>query len=49
MTDGESASLSWCQAPISDPRPILYIYIYIYIFFRHLVMWGALSDEKSGL
>jgi hypothetical protein len=21
-TDGQSASLSWCQAPVSDPRPI---------------------------
>jgi hypothetical protein len=23
MTNGQSASLAWCQAPISDPRPIL--------------------------
>jgi hypothetical protein len=27
--DGQSASLSWCQAPISDPRPI---------FLRHSVV-----------
>jgi hypothetical protein len=23
MTDSQSASQSWCQAPIRDPRPIL--------------------------
>jgi hypothetical protein len=45
MTNGQSASLSWCQAPIWGLRPD----------FRYcqtaagLLMWGALSIEKTGL
>jgi hypothetical protein len=23
-TDGQAVSLSWCQAPLSDPRPIFW-------------------------
>jgi hypothetical protein len=28
-TDSQSASLSWCQAPIWDPRPIFSILFFI--------------------
>jgi hypothetical protein len=34
MTNGQSASLSWCQSLIWGPRP------------DFLLMWGALSDER---
>jgi hypothetical protein len=30
MTDDQSASLSWCQAPISDSRPIFFISLIIF-------------------
>jgi hypothetical protein len=42
--------MSWREAPIWDLRPIFPILSLI--IFRHflgLLMWGALSDEKSGL
>jgi hypothetical protein len=42
-TDSQSASPSWCQAPIWELRPIFPI------LFDCLLMWGALSDDKSGL
>jgi hypothetical protein len=32
-TDSHSASQSWCQAPIWDPRPIIFL---LEIFFRQL-------------
>jgi hypothetical protein len=44
-TDGQSASLSWCQAPIWGLRPDFY---YCQIV-TGLLMWGALSDERTGL
>jgi hypothetical protein len=44
-TDGQSASLSWCQAPISGLRPDFYYCQTI----AGLLMWGALSDERTGL
>jgi hypothetical protein len=40
-TDGQSASLSWCQAPMWGPWP----YFYYYQTVADLLMWGALSDE----
>jgi hypothetical protein len=42
-THGQSASLSWCQAPIWDPRPI-FLLLYL-IFLRQLrICWcGAPS------
>jgi hypothetical protein len=44
MTEGQSASLSWCQAPIWGLRPDFY--------YCHtdagLLMWGAFSDERTG-
>jgi hypothetical protein len=44
-TDGQSASLSWCLAPICGPRQDLY--------YRQsaagLLIWGALSNERIGL
>jgi hypothetical protein len=45
MTDGQSASLSWYKAPIRGLRPDFY--------YRRtvvgLLMWGTLSDERTGL
>jgi hypothetical protein len=44
-TDGQSASLSWNKAPIWGLRPEFY-------YCRTaagLFMWGALSDERTGL
>jgi hypothetical protein len=43
-TDGQSASLSWRQAPIWGPRPDLY-----YCHRGARLMWGALSDKRTGL
>jgi hypothetical protein len=51
MTEGQSASLSWCQAPIWDPRRI-FLVIFFIILFRQLMgllIWDVLSDERSGL
>jgi hypothetical protein len=44
-TDGQSASLSWCQAPISGSRSnICYCQT-----VAGLLLWGNLSDERTGL
>jgi hypothetical protein len=44
-TDGQSVSLSWNKAPIWGLRS--------YFYYCHtvacLLMWGALSDERTGL
>jgi hypothetical protein len=42
-TDGQSTSLSWCQAPIWGLRFLLCQRV------ASLSMWGALSDERTGL
>jgi hypothetical protein len=44
-TDGQSASLSWNKAPIWGLRPDLYYCQTVAV----LLMWGALSDERTGL
>jgi hypothetical protein len=44
-TDGQSASLSLCQAPIWGPRPDFYYCQTV----AGLLMWGVLSDERTGL
>jgi hypothetical protein len=44
-TDGQSASLSWCQAPVWGLWPNFYYCQTI----AGLLMWSALSDERSGL
>jgi hypothetical protein len=44
-TDGQSASLSWNKAPIWGLRPDIYYYLTITV----LLLWGALSDERTGL
>jgi hypothetical protein len=44
-TDGQSASLSWNKAPIWGLRPDLYYCKTV----AGLLMWGVLSDEKTGL
>jgi hypothetical protein len=42
-TDGQSASLSWNKAPVWDLRPDLYYCLTV----AGLLMWGALSDERT--
>jgi hypothetical protein len=42
MTDCQSASLSWCQAPIWGLRSDSFLTV-------AGLMWGALSDERMGL
>jgi hypothetical protein len=44
-TDSQSASLSWNKAHIWGLRPDLY---YCWTV-AHLLMWDALSDERTGL
>jgi hypothetical protein len=44
-TDGQSASLSWNKAPIWGLRPDFYYCQTV----AGLLMWGALSDERTGL
>jgi hypothetical protein len=44
-TDGQSASLPCCQAPIWDFRPDFCFSLTA----AGLLMWGALSDERTGL
>jgi hypothetical protein len=44
-TDGQSASLSWNKAPIWGLRPDIYYYLTITFLF----LWGALSEERTGL
>jgi hypothetical protein len=44
-TDGQSASLFWCQAPIWGLRPDFY-YCHRLV---GLLMWVALCDKRMGL
>jgi hypothetical protein len=44
-TDGQSARLSWNKAPIRGLRPGFYYSQTV----AGLLMWGALSDERTGL
>jgi hypothetical protein len=44
-TDGQSASLSWNKTPIWGSRPDFYYCQTV----AGLLMWGALSDERTGL
>jgi hypothetical protein len=44
-TDGQSASLSWNKAPIWGLRPDFYYRRTV----AGLLMWGALSDKRTGL
>jgi hypothetical protein len=44
-TDGQSASLSWWQAPIWGLRPDFYYCQTV----AGLLTWNALSDERTGL
>jgi hypothetical protein len=44
-TDGQSASLSWNKAPIWGSRPDFYHCQTV----AGLLMWGAFSDERTGL
>jgi hypothetical protein len=45
MTDGQPASLSWNKAPFWGLRPDLYYCLTV----AGLLIWGALSDERTGL
>jgi hypothetical protein len=47
-TDGQSASMSWNKAPIWGLRQDLYYYQTV-AGVAGLLMWGALSDEWTGL
>jgi hypothetical protein len=44
-TDGQSVSLCWNKAPIWGLRPDLYYCLTV----AGLLVWGALSDERTGL
>jgi hypothetical protein len=44
-TDGQPASLSWNKAPIWGLRPDLDYFLAV----ASLMIWGALSDERTGL
>jgi hypothetical protein len=44
-TDGQSASLSWNKPPIWGLRPDINYCLIITVLF----LWGALSDERTGL
>jgi hypothetical protein len=44
----QSASPSWCQAPIWDPRPILSPWDFLVDSYG-LLCSSALSDERTGL
>jgi hypothetical protein len=44
-TDGQPISLSWNKAPIWGLRPDLYYCLTVV----GLLIWGALSDERTGL
>jgi hypothetical protein len=44
-TDGQSVSQSWCRAPLWDSWPDIYYCLTVTI----LLLWGALSDERTGL
>jgi hypothetical protein len=44
-TDDQSASLSWNKAPIWGLQPDLYYCLTV----AGLLIWGALSDERTGL
>jgi hypothetical protein len=44
-TEGQSASLSWNKAPIWGLRPDLYYCQTV----AGVLMWGALSDDRTGL
>jgi hypothetical protein len=45
MTDGQSASLSWNKAPVWGLR----LEFHYYQIVTGLLMWVALSDERTGL
>jgi hypothetical protein len=45
MTDGQLVSLSWCQAPIWGLWPVFYYHQTV----ASVLMWGALSDERTGV
>jgi hypothetical protein len=47
-TDSQSASPSWCKAPIWDLRPIFPL-LSLIIFLDSLLMCRVLSNEKLGL
>jgi hypothetical protein len=44
-TDGQSAVLSWNKSPIWGLRTDLYYCLTV----AGLLIWGALSDERTGL
>jgi hypothetical protein len=49
MTDSQSVSLSWCQAPIWDPRPIFLSPCNLLLDSCGVLFCSALSDERTGV
>jgi hypothetical protein len=47
MTDGQSSSLSWCQAPIWEPRPIFDLFSLIIVRQLRVCWCGAPSLTRS--
>jgi hypothetical protein len=47
MTDSQSASASWCQTPIWDPRPIFPL-LSLIIFRQLRVCWCGASSLTGG-
>jgi hypothetical protein len=45
MTNGQSVSLSWCQAPIWDLRPNFFFCLRVV----GSLIWGAFSYGRTGL
>jgi hypothetical protein len=46
-TGGQSASLSWCQAPIWDPRPI-FLLLSLFIFRRSRICLCGVTSRVSS-
>jgi hypothetical protein len=46
-TDSQSASLSWCQAPIWGPRPISLLLSWIILRQLRICWWGAASLTRN--
>jgi hypothetical protein len=47
MTDGQSASLSWCQVPIWDPQPIFHLLSFIVLKQLRVCSCGAPSLTRD--
>jgi hypothetical protein len=48
VTDGQSVCLSWCRAP-AGAHDQIFSFFFSYMKVAVLFIWGALSEERSGL